>query len=145
VTPLKHKLASGRKHTRQNPGGKLITPVNNPENFLRVKGLSEENATVHKPKNPLLKTKYPSKPLASCSPPSDTRDPKTNYSEFRSETHQNFPSINKGKGPLERSLSFDIPTFLQQNFPVSPDSKECVTPSFPTPKSMAGVGGGGGG
>jgi hypothetical protein len=76
---------------------------------------------------------------------SDTKDPETNYSKFRSEPHQIFPSINKGKGPLERSLSFDIPIFLRQNFPASPDSKECVTPLFPTPKSIVGIGGGGGG
>ena len=141
ATPLKHKLASGRRDTRQNPDGKLITPVNNLEIFLRARGSFEATASVNKPKNPLVKTKCPSEPLTSYSPLSDTKDPETDYSEFRSEPYQ----INKGKGPLERSLSFDISTFLQQNFPVSPDSKECVTPSFPTPKSMVGVGGGGGG
>jgi hypothetical protein len=145
VTPRKHKLASGRKSTRQNPDGKLITPVNDPEIFLRARGSFEPTATVYKPKNPPLKTKCPSEPSTSCIPLFDTKYLKTNYSEFRSKIHQTFPSINKGKGPLERSVSFDIPAFLRQNFPVSPDSKECVTPSFSTPKSMAGVGGGGGG
>jgi hypothetical protein len=145
ATPQKHKLASGRKSTRQNPDGKLITPVNDPEIFLRARGSFEATATVYKPKNPPLKTKCPSEPSTSYSPRFDTKNPKTNYSEVRSEIHQTFPSINKGKGPLERSLSFDIPAFLRQNFPVSPDSKECVTPLSSTPKSMAGVGGGGGG
>jgi hypothetical protein len=145
ATPLKHKLASGRKHTRQNPSGKLITPVNNPEKILKERVSLEATASVNKPKNPLLKTKYPSEPLTSFNPLSDIKDLETDYSEFRSEPHQTFPSINKGKGPLERSLSFDIPSFLRQNFPVSPDSKDCITPSFSTPKLMAGVGGGGGG
>jgi hypothetical protein len=145
ATPLIHKLASGRRHTRQNPDGKPITPVNNPEKILRARGSFEATASINKPKNPLVKTKFPSEPLTSYSPLSDTKDLETDYSEFRSEPHQTFPSINKGKGPLERSLSFDIPSFLHQNFPVSPDSKECVTPPFSTPKSMAGVGGGGGG
>jgi hypothetical protein len=117
ATPLKHKLASGRRHTRQNPDGKLITPVNNPEKILRARGSFEATASVNKPKNPLLKTKCPSEPPTSCSPLSDTKDLETNYSEFRSEPHQTFPSINKGKGPLERSLSFDIPAFLQVELP----------------------------
>ena len=145
ATPLKHKLASGRRHTRQNPDGKLITPVNNPEKILRARGSFETTASVNKLKNPLLKTKSASEPPTSGSPLSDTKDPEANYSKFRSEPHQIFQSINKGKGPLERSSSFNTPTFLRQNFPVSPNSKECVTPSFPTPKSMAGIGGGGGG
>jgi ribonuclease HI len=145
VTPLKHKLASGRRHTRQNPDSKLVTPVNNPEKILRARGSLETTASVNKPKNPLLKTKSTSEPLSSGSPLSDAKDPKTNYSEFRSELHQAFQSINKGKSPLERSSSFDTPTFPRQNLPVSPDSKVCVTPPFPTPKSMAGVRGGGGG
>jgi hypothetical protein len=145
ATPLKHKLASGRRHTRQNPDGKPIAPVNNPEKILKARGSFEATASINKPKNPLVKTKFPSEPLTSYSPLSDTKDLETDYSEFRSEPHPTFPSINKGKGPLERSLSFDIPSFLHQNFPVSPDSKECVTPPFPTPNSMAGIGGGRGG
>jgi hypothetical protein len=145
ATPQKHKLASGRKGTRQNPDGKLITPVNDPEIFLRARGSFEATATVYKPKNPPLNTKFPSEPSTSYSPRFHTKNPKTDYSEIRIEIHQTFPSINKGKGPLERSLSFDIPSFLRQNFLVSPYSKECVTPLSSTPKSMAGVGGGGGG
>jgi hypothetical protein len=145
ATPLIHKLASGRRHTRQNPDGKPITPVNNPEKILRARGSFEATASINKPKNPLVKTKCPSEPLTSLNPLSDTKDLETDYSEFRSKPHLTFPSINKGKGPLERSLSFDIPSLLHQNFPVPPDSKECATPPFPTPKSMAGIGGGGGG
>jgi len=112
VTPLKHKLASGRKHTRQNLSGKLITPVNNPKKKLRARGSFETTALVNKPQNPLLKTKCPSESPTSGSPLSDTKDPETNYLEFRSDPHKTFPSINKGKGPLERSLSFDILAFL---------------------------------
>ena len=142
ATPLKHKLASGRRYTRQNPDGKPITPVNDPEIFLRARGSFEATTSINKPKNPLVKTKFPSEPLTSYIPLSDTKYLETEYSEFRSEPHQTFLSINKGKGPLERSLSFDISSFLHQNFPVSPDSKKCVTPPFFTSKSMAGVGGG---
>jgi hypothetical protein len=132
ATPRKHKLASGRRNTRQNPDGKLITPVTDPEKILKTK-------------NPLLKTKCHSEPSTSRSPLFDTKDLTSNCSEVRSEIHQTFPSIHKGKGPLESSSTVDIPAFLRQNFPVSPDSKECVTHSFSTPKSMAAVGGGGGG
>jgi hypothetical protein len=145
ATPLKDKLASGRRHTRQNPGGKLITPVNNPEKILKARGSLEATALVNKLKNPLVKTKCPSEPLTPHSPLSDTKDLEADYSNFRGEPHQNFPSINKGKGPLERSLSFDIPSFLHQNFPFSPDSKESATPPIFYPNSMAGIGGGGGG
>ena len=136
---------SGRNHTRQNPDGKPIAPVNNPEKILKVRGSFEATASVNKPKNPLVKTKSASEPPTSGNPLSDIKDLETEHSEFWSEPHQTFPSINKGKGPLERSLSFEIPSFHHQNFPVSPDSKGCFTPSFSTPKRMAGVGGGGGG
>jgi hypothetical protein len=126
VTPRKNnKLAFVRRNTKQNPDGKLITPVNNPE------------------KN--LKTKYLSEPSTSRSPLFDTQDPMTNCSEVRGEIHKTFPSIHKGKGPLEISLSFHTPVFLRQKFPVSPDSEKSVTNSFSTPDSMAGVVGGGGG
>jgi hypothetical protein len=145
ATPLKHKLASGKRHTRHNPNGKPITPVNNPEKILEERGSFETTASVNKLKNPLFKIKSASEPPISSGPLSNIEESKTNYSEFEDEVHQAASSINKGKGPLERSLSIDIPTFLRQNFPVSPDSKGCIIPSFPTPKSMAGIGGGGGG
>jgi hypothetical protein len=75
ATPQKHKLASGRKSTRQNLDGKLITPVNDPEIFLRVRGSFEATATVYKPKNPPLKTKCPSEASTSYSPRFDTKNP----------------------------------------------------------------------
>jgi hypothetical protein len=145
ATPQKHKLASGRKSTRQNLDGKLITPVTDPEKFLRARSSFETTAAVYKPKSPPLKTKCHSEPSASCSPLFDTKDLTSNCSEVRSEIHSTSPSVHKGKGPLEISSTVDIPTFLRQNFPISPNSKECVTHSFSTPKSMASVGGGGGG
>jgi hypothetical protein len=145
ATPLKHKLASGRRHTRQNSDSKLVTPVNNPEIFLRARGPLETTASVNKPKGLPLKTKSAAEPPALGNPLSDIKDLETDYPEFRSEPPQTFPPINKGKGPLERSSSFDISSFLHQNLPVSPDSKVCFTPPFPATKSMAGVGGGGSG
>ena len=111
ATPLKHKLASGRKHTRQNPAGKLITPVDNPEKFLRARGSFETTASANKPKSLPLKTKSAAEPPTLGNPLSDIKDLETEHLELRSEQHQTFPSINKGKGPLERSLSFDIPSF----------------------------------
>jgi hypothetical protein len=106
ATPLKHKLASGRRHTRQNPDSKLITPVNNPERILKARGSPEATASVNKPKNPLLKTKSTSEPTPSGSPLSDTKDPETNYSEIRSELHLTFQSINKGKGSFRKIVIF---------------------------------------
>jgi hypothetical protein len=79
-TPLKHKLASGRRHTRHNPDGKLIAPVNNPEEILKARGSFEETASINKPKNPLVKTKCPSEPLTSYNPLSDTKDLEIDYS-----------------------------------------------------------------
>jgi hypothetical protein len=145
ATPRKHKLASGRKSTRQNPDGKLITPVTDPDFFLRARGSFESTTVVYKPKKSPLKTKCHSEPSTSRSPLFDTKDLTSSRPEVRSEIHQSFPSIHKGKGPLESASTIDIPAFLRQNFPVSSDSKECVTHSFSTPKSMAVVGGGGGG
>jgi hypothetical protein len=107
-------------------------PVTDPEKLLKTK-------------NQPSKTKYHSEPSSSCSLLFDTKDLTPNNPEVRSEIHSTSPSVHKSKGPLESSSTVDIPTFLRQNFPVSPDSKECVTNSFSTPKSMAGIRGGGGG
>jgi ribonuclease HI len=144
ATPLKYKLASGRRHTRQNPDSKLVTPVKNPKKNLKAKGPLEATASVNKPKGLPSKTKSAAELHTLDNPLSDIKDLETEHSELRSEQHQTFPSRNKGKDSLERSLSFDIPSFHRQNFPVSPDSKGCFTPLFPNPK-MAGVGRGGGG
>jgi hypothetical protein len=139
ATPLKYKLASGRRHTRQNPDSKLVTPVKNPKKILKAKGPLEATTSVNKPKGLPSKTKSATELHTLDNPLSDIKGLETEHSELRSEQHQTFPYINKGKDPLERSSSFDIPSFRHQNFPVSPDSKGCFTPLFPNPK-MAGVG-----
>jgi hypothetical protein len=128
-----NKLASGRRNTRQNPDGKQITPVTDPEKILKARGSLKPTAAVYKLKTPQLKTKSPSEPSTSLSPLFDTKDLTSNCSEVRSEIHPTVPLVHKGKGPLESSSAVDIPSFLQVNFPTSPNSEECVTHSVSTP------------
>jgi hypothetical protein len=71
--------------------------------------------------------------LTSLSPLFDTKVSTPNCSEIRSDIHPTIPLVHKGKGPIESSLDFDIPSFLQLNFPTSPNSEECVTHSVSTP------------
>jgi len=123
----------------------LTTPVKDPEKILKARGSSESTPAINKPPKSSLGTHRLAEPHASCHPLSEIEDPQTNYSEFSSEVHQTVVYINKGKGPLERSISFDTPPFPWQDFLVSPDSKKSVTPLLHTPSQMAGVGGGGGG
>jgi hypothetical protein len=52
-----NKLASGRRNTRQNPDGKQITPVTDPEKILKARGSLKPTAAVYKLKTPPLKTK----------------------------------------------------------------------------------------
>jgi hypothetical protein len=54
-------------------------------------------------------------------------------SEIRSEIHPTVPLVQRGEGPLEGSSAFKIPSYLQLNFPTSPNPEECVTHSFLTP------------
>jgi hypothetical protein len=56
-----------------------------------------------------------------------------NCSEIRSDIHPTVPLVHKGKDPIESSSAFDVPSFLQLNFPTSPNSEECVTHSISTP------------
>jgi hypothetical protein len=67
------------------------------------------------------------------SPLFDAKDSTPNYFEVRSEIHPTVPLAHKGKGPLESSSAFEVPSFLQMNFPTSPNSEERVTHSIPTP------------
>jgi hypothetical protein len=84
-------------------------------------------------KFPPLKTKSSSEPSTSLGPLLDTKVSTPNYSEVMSEFHPTVPLVHKGKGPLENSSAFDIPSFLQLNFPISPNFEECVTHSVSTP------------
>jgi hypothetical protein len=126
-------LASGRRNTRQNLDGKQITPATDPENILKARGSLKPTAAVYKLKTPPLKTKSSSKPSTSLSPLFDTKVSMPNCSEVRSEFHPTVPLVHKGKGPFESSSDFDIPSFLQLNFPTSPNSEECVTHLVSTP------------
>jgi hypothetical protein len=56
-----------------------------------------------------------------------------NCSEIRSDIHPTVPLVHKGKDPIESSSAFDVPSFLQLNFPTSPNFEECVTHSISTP------------
>jgi hypothetical protein len=69
-----NKLASGRRNTRQNPDGKQITPVTDPEKILKARGSLKPTAAVYKLKTPQLKTKSSSEPSTSLSPLFDTKD-----------------------------------------------------------------------
>jgi hypothetical protein len=98
-----------------------------------VRGSLKPTAAVYKLKTPQLKTKSSSEPSTSLSPLFDTKVLMPNCSEVRSEIHPTIPLVHKGKGPLESSSAVDIPSFLQLNFPTSPNSEECVTHSVSTP------------
>jgi hypothetical protein len=117
----------------KNPDGKQITPVTDPEKILKVRGSLKPTAAVYKLKTPQLKTKSSFEPSTSLSPLFDTKVSVPNCSEVRSEIHPTIPLVHKGKGPLESSSAFDIPSFLQLNFLTSPNSEECVTHSVSTP------------
>jgi hypothetical protein len=98
-----------------------------------VRGSAKTTTAVYNIRHPQLKTKSSSKPSTSHSPLFDTKDLTSNYSEVRSEIHSTTPLVHKGKGPFECSSAVDIPSFIQLNFPTSPNSKECVTHSVSTP------------
>jgi hypothetical protein len=98
----------------------------------KARGSFKTTAAVYKLKTPSLKTKSPSKPSTSLSPLFDAKDSTPICFEIRSEIHPTVPLAHKGKGPLESSSAFEIPSFLHLNFPTSPNSEECVAHSVPT-------------
>ena len=96
-----NKLASGRRITRQNPDGKQITPITDPEKILKVRGSLKLTTVVYKLKTTQLKTKSSFEPSTSRSPLFDTKVLTPNCSEVRSEIHPTIPFVHKGKGTLE--------------------------------------------
>jgi hypothetical protein len=133
ATPRTNKLAFGRRNTRQNPDGRQITPVTDPEKILKTRGSFRPTAAVYQLETPSLKAESPSEPPTSLSPLFDAKGSMPIRSEIRSEIHPTIPSAHKGKGPLGGLSALKIPSFLQLNFPTSPNSEECVTHSFLTP------------
>jgi hypothetical protein len=100
-----------------------------------VRGSLKPTTAVYKLKPPQLKTKSSSEPSTLRGPLFDTKDLMSNCSEDRSEIHLTIPLVHKGKDPLGGSSTVNIPSFLQLNFPTSPNPKECVTHFFSTPVS----------
>ena len=136
MTPRRNKLAFSRRNTKQNPDGEHITPVTDLEKILKTRGSFKPTIAVYKLEIPSLKDESPSKPSNSLSSRFDAKHSTSICSEIRSEIHPTIPLAHKGKGPLEISLTFKIPSLLQLNFPTSPNSEECVTHSFLTPVSF---------
>jgi hypothetical protein len=133
ATPRRNKLAFSRRNTRQNPDGEQITPVTDPEKILKARGSFKPTAAVYQLAIPSPKAESPSEPSTSFSPCFDAKHSTPICSEIRSEIHPTVPLVQRGEGPLEGSSAFKIPSYLQLNFPTSPNPEECVTHSFPTP------------
>jgi uncharacterized membrane protein YgcG len=132
ATPRKNKLAFTRRNTRQNPDGEQITPVSDPEKILKARGSFKPTAAVYQLEIPSPRVESPSEPPTSLNPYFDAKH-STPYTEIGSEIHPTVPLIQRGKGPFEGSSSFKTPSYLQLNFPTSPNPEECVTHSFLTP------------
>jgi hypothetical protein len=97
-----------------------------------MRGSFKPTAAVYQLEIPSLKAESPFEPSISLSPRFDAKHSTPTYSEIRSEIHPTIPLGQRGKGPLEGSLAFKIPSYLQLNFPTLPNSEECVTHSFLT-------------
>ena len=127
ANPRRNKLAFGRRNTRQNPDGELITPVTDLEKILKARGSFKPTTAVYQLEIPSLKAESPSEPSTSLNPCFDTKHSTPICFEIWSEIHPTVPLIQRGKGPLERLLTFKTPSYLQLNFLTSPNPEECVT------------------
>jgi hypothetical protein len=108
-------------------------PVTDPKKILKMRGSFKPTAAVYKLETPSLKAESLPEPSTSLNPCFDAKDSMPIYSEIKSEIHPTILLAHRGKGPLKGSSAFKIPSYLQLNFPTSPNYEECVTHSFLTP------------